>query len=95
VKIALAPEAVEDLAAAVAYLYERNPQAAAEMADRVFAAIDSLAAREFDGPECELRRTGERVRSWSVRPYRLYYRREGDTFIVLRLHHSARRPIAR
>jgi plasmid stabilization system protein ParE len=65
------------------------------MADHVFAVITSLAQGEFDGPECELRRTGERVRSWPVRPYRVYYRREADTFVVLRLHHAARRPIAR
>lgn len=93
--VEFAPEAVEDLAVAVGYLRERNPAAAAAMADHVFAVIARLAAGEFDGPPCELRRTGERVHSWPVRPYRLYYRREGDTFLVLRLHHSARRPIVR
>jgi plasmid stabilization system protein ParE len=69
VKIELAPEAVEDLAAAVAYLLERNPRAAATTADAVFAAIDKLAAHEFEGPARELRTTGERVYSWPVRPY--------------------------
>lgn len=94
-KIAFAPEAVEDLAAAVEYLQERNPQAAAAAVDAVFAVIDSLAAGEFDGPERELRTTGEHVRSWPVRPHRIYYRREGETLTVLRIHHSARRPISR
>jgi hypothetical protein len=38
VSVAFAPEAVEDLAAAVEYLRERNPRAAAATADAVFAA---------------------------------------------------------
>jgi len=95
VKIAFAPEAVEDLAAAVEYLQERNPQVAAATADAILGVIDRLAAGEFDGPERALRITGERVRSWPVRPYRIYYRREGETLTVLRIHHSARRPISR
>ena len=93
--VAFAPEAVEDLAAAVEYLRERNPRAAAATADAVFAAVDRLAAHEFEGPESELRTTGERVRSWPVRPYRIYYRRDGENLIVLRIYHSARRPISR
>ncbi len=94
-KIAFAPEAVEDLAAVVEYLQERNPQAAAATADAVFGVIDRLAAGEFDGPERELRTRGERVRSWPVRPYRIYYRHDRETLTVLRIHHSARRPISR
>jgi plasmid stabilization system protein ParE len=95
VKIAFAPEAVDDLAAAVEYLRERNPQAAATTAAVVFSTIDKLAACEFEGPESELRSTGERVRSWPARPYRIYYRRDGATLVVLRIYHSSRRSIAR
>ena len=70
-KIALAPEAVDDLAAAIEYLNQRDPRAAMTMADCIFRVIDRLAAREFDGPECELRRTRERARSWPARPFRI------------------------
>lgn len=94
-RIAFAPEAVDDLAAAVEYLMERNPQAAAKTAAAVLTAIDKLAEQRFDGPESTLRTTGERVRSWPVRPYRIYYRRDGETLVVLRVYHSARRPISR
>ena len=94
-KIELAPEAVADLAALLEYLHQRNPHAAVTTADGIFAVIDRLAAGEFEGPERELRRTRERVRSWPSRPYRIYYRRNGDTLIVLRIYHSARRPITR
>ena len=94
-KVVLAPEAVDDLAAAIEYLNQRSPQAATTMADSVFRVIDRLAAHEFEGPECELRRTRERVRSWPARPFRIYYQREGDSLIVLRIYHSSRRPITR
>lgn len=94
-KIALAPEAVDDLAAGIEYLQERNPRAAAETAQAIFIAIDRLAAGEFEGPQSTLRTTGERVHSWPFRPYRIFYVRESDTLVVLRIYHSARRPIAR
>ena len=62
-KIAFAPEAVDDLAAAIEYLQQRNPQAAAATADAAFLIVDRLASGEFEGPECILRKTGERARS--------------------------------
>lgn len=94
-KVQLAPEAVDDLTAAIEYLNEKSPRAAVAMANAVFEAIEKLAGKEFEGPERELRSTGERVRSWPVRPYRIYYRREAEVFVVLRIHHAARRPITR
>ena len=94
-RIEFAPEAVDDLAGAIEYLQERNPGAAVVTAGLVFDAIDKLAAGEFEGPERRLRRTGERVRSWPVPPYRIYYRREPDVFLVLRVHHGRRNPISR
>jgi plasmid stabilization system protein ParE len=95
VRIEFAPEAVDDLAGAIEYLQERNPHAAAVTAGLVFDAIDKLAAGEFEGPERRLRTTGERVRSWPVPPYRIYYRREPEAFLVLRVHHGRRNPVAR
>lgn len=94
-KIAFAPESIDDLAAAIEYVHQRDPRAAVAMADNVFHAIDQLAGREFEGPEIELRRTRERVRSWPVRPFRIFYRWDADSLIVLRIYHSSRRPITR
>ena len=94
-KIEFAPEAVDDLAGAIEYLQARSPRAAAATAEIVFGAIDKLAAGEFEGPERRLRSTGERVRSWPVPPYRIYYRREPEAFFVLRVHHGRRDPISR
>lgn len=94
-RIQLAPEAVDDLTAAIEYLHERNPRAAVAMSAAVFDAIEKLAGNAFEGPESQLRTTGEHVRSWPVRPYRIYYRREPEMFVVLRIHHGAQRPITR
>jgi plasmid stabilization system protein ParE len=45
--------------------------------------------------EVALRRGGDKVRSWPAPPFRIYYRRESETLIVLRVYHSSRRPLAR
>ena len=90
--VVIAPEALEDLTAAVEYIAGRNPQAAARLGEAVFATIDRLAEGAFDGPEQRLR-SGELVRSWPVPPLRVYYQRVGERFVVLRVYHQARRPI--
>lgn len=94
-KIVFAPEAVEDLAAAIEYLSERDARAAVATDRQRLPVIDRLAAREFEGPELELRRTGERVGSWPAPPFRIHDRREGDDLILLRIYHSSRQPITR
>lgn len=91
-KIRFAPQAIEDLEAAVAFLAERSPSAAARLADRVFAIIDTLAEGQFEGPESVLA-SGERVRSWPVAPLRVYYQRTPDALWILRVYHQARRPL--
>ena len=92
--IYFAPEAEADFAAVVGYLVERNPVAASELADRIFAIIDRLAANEFEGPEQTLI-SGDVVRSWPVQPVRIYYQRHGDAFWVLRIYHQSQTPIVR
>jgi plasmid stabilization system protein ParE len=93
-KVEIAPEAVEDLGAAVEHIAKDSPQAAASLADRVFVTIERLADGDFDGPGQTLR-SGAAVRSWPVPPLRIYYQRREDRFLVLRIYHQARRPIAR
>lgn len=91
-KVRYAPEAVADLEAAITYIRDRNPQAAADVANRVFDTIDALADRSIDGPE-QVLTTGEVVRSWPVHPFRLFYQRDSETLHVLRIHHHSRRPL--
>jgi plasmid stabilization system protein ParE len=92
VKIVLTGPAVEDLANQLAYIAERNSDAADRIEARVFSIIDRLAESEFEGPEQKLR-SGEIVRSWPVPPLRVYYQRTADTVVVLRIYHQARRPL--
>ena len=75
--IRFAPEAAADLEAAVEFISERDPSAAARVAERVLSMVDRLARGEFEGPE-QVLASGERVRSWPVRPLRIYYQRSTD-----------------
>ncbi|MCI0574055.1 MAG: type II toxin-antitoxin system RelE/ParE family toxin [Myxococcaceae bacterium] len=93
-KVVFAPEAEADLLAALAFLAKRNPVAAARLAARVLTTVGRLADGEFDGPE-QLLASGERVRSWPVPPWRIYYQRQADALLVLRVYHHARRPMVR
>jgi plasmid stabilization system protein ParE len=94
VKIVYAPEAADEFCDAIAFLHRRNPTAAKALSERISATIDRLAAGEFVGPEVTLK-SGERVRTWPIPPYRIYYRLTVDMFMVVRVRHQAMRPIAR
>lgn len=92
--ISFSPEAEQDLVAVVSYLAERNPTAARELGQRVFAVLDRLVTGDFEGIEQTLR-SGDVVRSWPVPPIRIYYQRRGEGLWVLRIYHQARPPIVR
>lgn len=87
-------EAHRDLLDAFERVAVANPAAARELADRMFALLEQLAHGNFEGPEIRLS-SGEVLRSWPVPPYRVYYERETDGILVVRIYHQARRPITR
>ncbi len=91
-KVVLTGLAVEDLANQLAYIAQRNPDAADRLEARVFSIIDRLAEKEFEGPE-QVLRSGEIVRSWPVAPLRVYYQLTADALLVVRVYHQARRPL--
>ena len=93
-KVTYTEEAVADLVDAITYLKERNPAAAASLDAGITRCIARLTAQEFDGPVSMLR-SGARVRSWAVAPFRIYYQRYPDELVIVRVLHQARRPIAR
>ena len=92
--VLFAPEAEAELHELVEYLAERNPQAAAELGERILSVIEQLAEGVFEGAEQSLI-SGEVVRSWAVPPVRIYYKRELRSLWVVRIYHQARRPITR
>ena len=74
-KVTYTEEAIADIVQAITYLNERNPTAAAKLDAEIAQCIKRLADHEFEGPVSRLR-SGAVVRSWGVRPFRIYYRRE-------------------
>lgn len=88
------PEALEDLGAALDYLAERSAPAAETLLLGIVALIERLATEPHEGPEHVLG-NGARVRGWPYPPFRLYYQRTADAFLVVRLYHQRREPITR
>ena len=93
-KITYTEEAIADVVDAIRYLNERNPTAAAKLDDDFSRCIERLAGAEFDGPVSRLR-SGTLVRSWAVLPFRIYYQRNPDELLIVRVYHQARRPLTR
>lgn len=87
-------EAIADIVEAIAYLNERNPTAAANLDIDITRCIERLAAHDFEGPESRLK-SGARVRSWPVPPFRIYYQRHADELLIVRVYHQTRRPLTR
>ena len=92
--VRFSPEAELDFRTLVEYLKPRNPSAARRLVDRIFTIVDLLAEGDIEGPETELT-TGERVRSWSVPPVRVYYQRHASSLWVLRIYDMRQRSIER
>lgn len=74
-KVTYTEEAVADIVDAIAYLNERSPTAAANLDAEIERCIERLADHEFDDPAARLR-SGARVRSWAVPPFRISRRHE-------------------
>jgi plasmid stabilization system protein ParE len=94
VTIVWSPEAAADLEAAVEYLAARNPRAATGLATGVLNLIERLAIEPIDGPLHTLI-SGQTVHGWPFPPFRIYYQRETNTLLVVRIYHQKREPIAR
>ncbi len=84
--------ASEDIKQAHAYIARDKPDAADRVVARILDVIRLLASGVVEGPQVCLR-DGRQVSSWPVAPYRVYYRRQGQVFEVVRVYHQARRPI--
>jgi toxin ParE1/3/4 len=94
VNVVFAPEAEQDLNAAVDFLADRSPPAAAQLLAGVRSLVQRLANADFEGPQQQLR-SGQTVRSWPLPPYRLYYQRTDEALRIVRIYHQARQPITR
>ena len=86
------PSAEADLQAAIDYLAHEDPAAAAHLMNGIREAVELLTDGRFEGPKAHL--AGKPVRSWLVRPFRLYYQRRDDVLLILRVYHERRKPLS-
>jgi toxin ParE1/3/4 len=71
------------------YIFDFNPQAAAHMAEALLTAGDGLVNFPHRGRPVH----GTDMRELaSISPYIIRYRIAGDTVVIRRVRHSARRP---
>ncbi|HEX2573156.1 MAG TPA: type II toxin-antitoxin system RelE/ParE family toxin [Polyangia bacterium] len=86
--------AARDLRQQLAYLTERNPQAARQLAADLDELLRALDRSAFEGQEKRLL-SGRVVHAWPLPPLGIYYQRRGAELYVVRIYHQARRPITK
>ena len=72
-KIVIAPLAAQDLQEAYDFIAKDNKRAADEVLIHITEVLGLLASGRVRGREVKLS-PGVKVRTWSVPPYRVYYR---------------------
>lgn len=90
--LVFSPEAVTDVEDALTFVHERHPIAASRLRERLERALDDLAEGRFHGREVRLS-DGTTVHRWVCAPFVIYYQRDDATLAVVRILHSARKPI--
>ena len=80
-------EAQADFAGQIAWLFERNPTAAEQIAEEGLAAIERLAAFPLSGRIG--RRSGTRELTTAPRPYVVIYQVTNTGVVILRVLHGA------
>jgi toxin ParE1/3/4 len=87
--VRFAPRAIADLAAIRDYLLQAHPPAAAPVVRRI---IDrGVALDEQPDRGAPRSRLGRGVRCLVEEPYLIFYRRDDDAVVILRVLHAARR----
>ena len=93
--IAFAPEAQRDLDEAIDYLLARSPAAAVQLRRALDEMLARLDSGLLEGPIARLK-SQKTVRSWPLRPWRIYYQRlPGGVLWVVRIYHQRRRPLSK
>jgi plasmid stabilization system protein ParE len=92
VRIVIAPLAAQDLQEAYDFIARDNKRAADDVLIHITEILGLLATGRVRGREVKLR-PGMKVRTWSLPPYRIYYRILRGELQVIRIYHQSRRPI--
>ena len=89
-KLTVTPTALAEIDAILAYVYERSPQGA----DRIAERLDAFFALLLRNPHLGKRTSKGQVRRIVLPrlPYLVFYEARGATLIVIAVRHAARRP---
>ena len=88
-KVIWAPLAEDQVAEAFSYIAAERPAAALKWFDRIVHKTESLSALPDQGrmvPEAQR----QSIREVLVNPYRVVYRREDETVVILTVQHERR-----
>lgn len=86
--------AARDVREQLAYLSERNLEAARQLAAELDQLLTALDRRTFEGPMKQLL-SGRTVHTWPLPPLSVYYERRGAVLYLVRVYHQARRPVTK
>lgn len=90
-KLRLTRPALRQIGEALDYIQQRSPQGAESVRLRINAALEVL--REFPHTGQDTDRRGFRRVVLSPYPYAIEYRVTAEEVVIMRLRHTARRPI--
>lgn len=88
VKVRFTDAAQDAYAAAVDYLSDHNPLAAEHFVDEVDVALERLRRFPESGPVLRESPKGP-FRQFLVKPYRFFYRLDGDVVLIVAVWHGA------
>lgn len=89
-RVRYTPAAFAEREAIFDYLNERSPQAAREVVDLIARRIAELADHPHKGHPSD--RKGIYTLWIAPRPYRVFYRIDGEDVVIVHIRHTARRP---
>lgn len=89
-RVRYSPRAFADREAIFAYLSDRNPQGARNVKRAIVNAIRLLASHPYMAPLTDI--PGVRELSVPRRPYKIYYRVEGQEIWIVHIRDARRRP---
>jgi addiction module RelE/StbE family toxin len=89
-RVRYTPAALADREAIFEYLNEHSPQAARAVVGLIARRIDELAERPYKGRPTD--RKGIYTLWIAPRPYRVFYRIDGEDVVIIHIRHTARRP---
>jgi addiction module RelE/StbE family toxin len=89
-RVRYTPRAFAERERIFSYLEARNPQAARKVIGLITRRIDELGSEPYKGRPTD---RGSMFTLW-VRPYRyrIYYRIDGDSVVIIHIRHTSRKP---